>query len=166
MTRPESSAGGAENARTSPVGPPPGPRMEIRLLGGFEVRVDDRPLLGFESQKVRCLLAYLAASRGTPHGRERLAGLFWPEHDPANARSSLRQALYNLRATLAGGTTGDPEAWQPILATHQTVTLDPGPELWVDLEAFEEGLRAGLSEEQHVDALALARAVELYRGEL
>jgi two-component SAPR family response regulator len=53
-------------------------RVEVRLLGGFEVRVDGRPVTGFESQKVRGLLAYLVATRGTSHGRERLAELFWP----------------------------------------------------------------------------------------
>ncbi|HEX3126088.1 MAG TPA: BTAD domain-containing putative transcriptional regulator [Thermoanaerobaculia bacterium] len=132
---------------------PKTPRAEVRLLGGFEVRVDGRTASGFESQKVRGLLAYLAVSRGTFHGRERLAELFWPDHEPAAARSSLRQALYNLRSTLAQGTE-----WQPIEATHQAVSFSPGPEVWVDVEAFEEGLRRG-------QASSLDAAVQLYRGD-
>lgn len=132
---------------------PPLPRAEVRLLGGFEVRMDGRTVSGFESQKVRGLLAFLTVSRGTFHGRERLAELFWPDHEPAAARSSLRQALYNLRSTLAQG--GD---WQPVEATHQAVSFSRGPEVWVDVEAFEEGLRSGL-------ASTLDAAVQLYRGD-
>jgi DNA-binding SARP family transcriptional activator len=138
-----------ENASASPKTP----RAEVRLLGGFEVRVDGRTVSGFESQKVRGLLAYLIVSRGTFHGRERLAELFWPDHEPAAARSSLRQALYNLRSTLAQGTD-----WQPVAATHQAVAFPRGPEVWVDVEAFEDGLRRGLP---HV----LDQAVQLYRGD-
>lgn len=136
-------------------------RIEIHLLGGFEVLLDGRPLSGFESQKVRALLAYLAMPRGAAHGRERLAALFWPEHEPASARSSLRQALYNLRSTLA---PSPPEpGWQPIVATHQAVTFDRDADVWIDAEAFEEALRRGLGERGAAPTV-LAQAVELYRG--
>ena len=135
---------------------PKTPRAEVRLLGGFEVRVDGRTVSGFESQKVRGLLAYLIASRGIAHGRERLAELFWPDHEPAAARSSLRQALYNLRSTLAPPNP-DNRDWQPVVATHQAVAFSRGPEVGVDVEAFEEGLRRGPQ--------ALESAVQLYRGD-
>jgi DNA-binding SARP family transcriptional activator len=139
------------------------PRAEVRLLGGFEVRVDGRPVSGFESQKVRGLLAYLAMSRGVVHGRERLAELFWPEHEPVSARSSLRQALYNLRSTLAPSPP-DP-GWQPIVSTHQTVTFSRDAGVWVDVEAFEEALRRG-TEGAHGSAVhLLSRAVQLYQGD-
>lgn len=136
---------------------PKTPRAEVRLLGGFEVRVDGRTVSGFESQKVRGLLAYLVVSRGTFHGRERLAELFWPDHEPAAARSSLRQALYNLRSTLTRG-SGD---WQPVVANHQSVAFAGGPEVWLDVEAFEDGLRRGLSGTSGT----LEAAVQLYRGD-
>lgn len=132
--------------------------MEVRLLGGFEVRVDGRPVDGFESQKVRGLLAYLAVARGVPQGRERLAALFWPEHEPNSARSSLRQALYNLRSTLAVDSPG----WKPVVSTHQTVTFSPGPGVQVDAEDFEEALRRGMDEDApHL----LSQAVRLYHGD-
>lgn len=134
---------------------PKTPRAEVRLLGGFEVRVDGRTVSGFESQKVRGLLAYLIVSRGTFHGRERLAELFWPDHDPAAARGSLRQALYNLRSTLTQGSD-----WQPVVATHQAVAFAQGPEVWVDVEAFEDGLRRSPT-----DPHALDLAIQLYRGD-
>lgn len=140
-----------ESAEASPKTP----RVEVRLLGGFEVRVDGRTVSGFESQKVRGLLAYLIVSRGTFHGRERLAELFWPDHEPAAARGSLRQALYNLRSTLTQGSD-----WHPVVATHQAVSFAHGPEVWVDVEAFEDGLRRGLSDPHVLDP-----AIQLYRGD-
>ncbi|MES1242646.1 MAG: AAA family ATPase, partial [Acidobacteriota bacterium] len=138
---------------------PQTPRAEVRLLGGFEVRVDGRPVSGFESQKVRGLLAYLLVGRGTAHGRERLAELFWPDHEPAAARSSLRQALYNLRSALGQG-----DGWQPVVATHQSVAISPGPEVWLDVEAFEHGLRRGLTDGGPIPHV-LDPAVQLYRGD-
>ncbi|HVG07029.1 MAG TPA: BTAD domain-containing putative transcriptional regulator [Thermoanaerobaculia bacterium] len=130
------------------------PKVEIRLLGGFEVRVDGRPVNGFESQKVRGLLAYLVMPRGVPQGRERLAALFWPEHEPNSARSSLRQALYNLRSTVTPS--------QPIASNHQTVTFSKDLDVRVDAEDFEAALRRGMEEDApHL----LAQAVRLYHGD-
>lgn len=130
------------------------PKVEIRLLGGFEVRVDGRAVHGFESQKVRGLLAYLVVPRGVPQGRERLASLFWPEHEPNSARSSLRQALYNLRSTLS--------PLQPLAATHQAVTFSRDLDVHVDAEEFEEALRRGMEEDApHL----LTQAVRLYHGD-
>ena len=130
------------------------PKIEVRLLGGFEVLLDGRPVHGFESQKVRGLLAYLVLPRGVPQGRERLATLFWPEHEPSSARSSLRQALYNLRSTLA--------PLQPLASTHQAVTFTRDQDIQVDAEAFEEALRRGMEEDApHL----LAQAVRLYHGD-
>jgi DNA-binding SARP family transcriptional activator len=126
------------------------PKVEVRLLGGFEVRVNGRPVSGFESQKVRGLLAYLVASRGTSHSRERLAELFWPDSEPDAARSSLRQALYNLRSTLVHEVD-----WQPVVSTRQAVTFSRDPGVWLDVEAFEDGLHRGW----------LDQAVQLYRGD-
>ena len=54
-------------------------RFELRLLGGFDARLDGVDLNGFESQKARALLAYLALHRERPIERRLLSGLFWAE---------------------------------------------------------------------------------------
>jgi DNA-binding SARP family transcriptional activator len=130
------------------------PNVEIRLLDGFEVRLDGQPVNGFESQKVRGLLAYLVMPRGVPQGRERLAALFWPEHEPSSARSSLRQALYNLRATLS--------PTQPIASNHHMVTFSGDFDVRVDAEDFEAALRRGMEEDA---AHLLSQAIRLYHGD-
>ena len=51
----------------------------IRFLGGFEAMLDGQPLAGFESDKVRALLTFLAVEREVIHSRDELAGLLcWP----------------------------------------------------------------------------------------
>ena len=129
----------------------------MRLLGGFEVWVGERQIGGFESQKVRALLAYLACHRRRAFSRDHLAGLLWPEREPDSARHALRQAVYNLRSKL-------PEADPILLISNQEIGLHPQADCWVDVEAFEEALHRGA--ERATDPQQLSAAVQLYRGEL
>jgi DNA-binding SARP family transcriptional activator len=131
-------------------------KIRVRLLGGFEVWDGDRQVAGFESQKVRALLAYLACHRHRAFSRDHLAGLLWPERETDGARHALRQAVYNLRAKLPAG-----EAL--LLSSHQEIGLHPQADCWVDVEEFEEALRQGA--DRSVDPHLLSAAVQLYRGE-
>jgi len=129
----------------------------VRLLGGFEVWAGERQVGGFESQKVRALLAYLACNRRRTFSREHLAGLLWPEREGDSARHALRQALYNLRSKL-------PDSEPFLLINNLEIGVDPRADCWVDVEAFEEALRRG--SERAIDPHHLSTAVQLYRGEL
>ena len=139
-------------------------RLEIRLLGNFEARIDGKPVTGFESVKVRALLAYLAAEAGRPQPRTTLSGLLWPGYPQASANQSLRQALYSLRKAL-----GDPD-W--LEADRQAVTLILGEGCQVDILELEQALaavRGSLTADGRpqiaVGAVGRLRsAVEAYRG--
>ncbi|MEM7051768.1 MAG: BTAD domain-containing putative transcriptional regulator [Acidobacteriota bacterium] len=134
--------------------------LEIRLLGGFQVFRDGRPVERFESQKVRALLAYLASHADRPLSRDQLAGLLWPDHEQATARRNLRQALYNLRSNL-GSSEKD-----AIRSAHQAVQLNPEIEYWLDVQAFDKTLeRAAVEDDDQLRARELARASQLYRGD-
>ncbi|MCB0093611.1 MAG: hypothetical protein KDE54_37235, partial [Caldilineaceae bacterium] len=74
-------------------------QLQIALLGPFNVMHNRQAVTAFESNKVRGLLIYLAVMRGS-QPRAVLATLLWPNHDETNARTNLRQALYQLRRTL------------------------------------------------------------------
>ena len=87
--------------------------LSVRLLGPFQVTLDERPVTGFTSDKVRALLAYLVAEADRPHRREALAGLLWPEWPERTARTNLRRALADLRQVI-----GDHEASPPLPAHH------------------------------------------------
>jgi len=136
-------------AETSPV--------RLRLFGEFDLARGTQPL-HLPTRKTELLLAYLALTPG-PHGREKLAALLWGDTPDEQARGSLRKALTALRRAL------DPDA---VLADRQTVRLNPGYSLWVDVSSFEQPAAdrppfplgdAGMGDE------SLA-ALDLYRGEL
>ena len=74
--------------------------LEIRLLGSFGVDLHGKPLIAFESNKVRGLLAYLAVEGDRTHNRDKLAALFWPEMGTDRAGPNLSRALYNLRRVI------------------------------------------------------------------
>ncbi|MCM2269725.1 MAG: AAA family ATPase [Thermoanaerobaculia bacterium] len=135
--------------------------LRVSLLGGFEVWSGGEPLRGFESQKVRALLAYLALHRGRSLARERLAAIFWGDRDEETARRNLRQALYNLKATLPGDGSARPH----LVVDAQSVRFDRDSDAWIDVEAFEHA--AGRSRGGGPTAFHdLAGAVQLYHGDL
>ncbi len=145
---------GARQQRSSAGG-----RLEVRLLGGFDVRYDDRPIAGFESQKARALFAYLVVHRHQPLSRDHLAELFWPERDEDSSRQNLRQAIYNIRSAF-------PKGESAVLASdYQSIQLDPNLDCWLDVKAFEDAYRRGIAN-GGTDPYQLATAARLYNGDL
>ena len=134
-------------------------RLELQLLGGFSVRAGGAGLGGFESRKARAVLAHLALQGGRAIGRDRLAELFWPELELDGARRNLRQVLYNLRSVL-----GHAAARCLVVDAQQLRLAVAG--VAVDALEFEATAREGLSGRGPSALAALARALELYRGEL
>lgn len=67
--------------------------VKLRLLGGFELCIDDRPVKTTPS--TRRVLAYLAV-RDQPVRRCSLAGELWPDTTESRARANLRAALSRL----------------------------------------------------------------------
>ena len=108
--------------------------LRIFLLGTFQITLESVPVIGFESDKARALLAYLAVEADRPHRREVLAGLLWPDTPENNARTNLRSALANLRQVI-----GDHQALVPfLLVTRQTIQFNRESNYWLDVEAFHE----------------------------
>jgi DNA-binding SARP family transcriptional activator len=131
----------------------------VRLLGGFEVWCDGKPVGGFESQKVRALLAYLACHHDRNLSRDHVAGLLWPESSPESARHVLRQSLYNLKSALPKGIRS------PVLGSYSGLRIDPQADLWIDVARFEEAVGQGRTREG-IDVRHLTAAAQLYRGDL
>ena len=95
-------------------------RLSILLLGPFQVTLNGQPATGFESSKVKALLAYLAAEADRPHARETLAGLLWPDYPHRSALNNLRSALANLRQAI-GDQQADPSF---LLITRDTLQFN------------------------------------------
>src|SRR5262245_16250111 len=72
---------------------------ELGVLGGFELRVDGRPVtVPLQAQRVLACLAVC----GPRLSRETLAGRLWPETSQARAQANLRNALWRLQAVGPG----------------------------------------------------------------
>lgn len=110
-------------------------RLEIHLLGGFEVVLEGRPLTDFETASTRALLARLASEPGQPLPRAGLAELLWPDRPAGQALSNLRHSLAVLRRVL-----GDRDTDRIVLrSTRDWVMLDPTADVRVDLTEFQRG---------------------------
>jgi DNA-binding SARP family transcriptional activator/predicted ATPase len=132
--------------------------LSLVLLGSFQATMDDRPVVGFKSNKERALLAYLAVEADRPHRREVLAGLFWPEWPDREALSNLRYALSNLRRVL-----GDANAEHPFLrVTRDELQINPSSDYTLDVAHLAAALEADRARPPAVEQLE--RAVALYRG--
>jgi LuxR family maltose regulon positive regulatory protein len=135
--------------------------LEIRLLGGFEIRRDGEPL-AYSRKTPKKTLALLKAivalgSAGTV-AEQRLMDTLWPDEEGDAAANSLAATVLRLRTLL-----GDAAA---IVQTGGKLRLDR-TRAWVDAFAFEQAVAAadaaahqrGTNEQHH-----LARALALYRG--
>lgn len=113
-------------------------QLSLSLLGTFQAKLNGEPVVTFEYDKVRALLAYLAVERDRPHRRDVLASLLWPEQPDRAARHSLSQALLKLRQAL-----GDRAADVPfILADPKSIQLNSDGDIQVDVTEFEARLAA------------------------
>lgn len=109
-------------------------------------------------RKDLALLVYLAVTR-QPHSRDTLATLFWPDSDQRTARTNLRRALYRLNKKLTTDV---------LLATSETIELDPEADIWIDSEAYQQAVDECTSPDQPAGILSehclsrLTDAVALY----
>jgi predicted ATPase/DNA-binding SARP family transcriptional activator len=142
------------------------PQLQINLLGPLQITLNS-VTLAFRYEKVRALLAYLAAEADQPHTRGTLAGVLWPESPEVDARRNLSQALFQLRQTIEDANHTPPF----LVITHDTLQFNAAADQGVDIAEFDRLLAACAAhphEEIQVCAVCaqrLQQAVELYRGD-
>jgi TolB-like protein/DNA-binding SARP family transcriptional activator len=126
--------------------------VDLKLLGGFDARLDSGQKIALPTRKAEALLAYLALAGGKPRTRDQLVGLLWSDRGEAQAKGSLRQALTSLRRGL-------PANGAPVIETEGVgVALEQGA-VAVDVLQFERLATNGRNGH-------LAHASELYQGPL
>ncbi len=143
-------------------------RLEIALLGTFQVSKEGELVTRFETVPARALLVYLVLHPGMPFRREVLADLLWQDQPRTEALHTLRQTLNRLRRAIEGSDTDEPF----LHITRQTIQFNPDSDYWLDTDAF-----ARLVDTIHRHAhrrlgacgtcmQGLAQASDLYRGDL
>ena len=135
------------------------PKLDISLLGPLAVAEDHEPATGFDSDKVRALLAYLATEADRPHRNQSLATLLWPDLPEREADEKLHGVLANLRSVILDA-KADPSH---LTITKETIQLNLDSEVQVDVQTLEFEIgKVDLSDKGVED---LDRALRLYRGE-
>src|SRR5207245_3397053 len=94
--------------------------LRLNVLGPPEV-FHDGSRLTFSLRKAQALLLYLAVEGGM-HPRSKLAALLWPDSEPHDARTALRNAIVLLRSLLAG-TSASQHSHLP--SEHELLGLNP-----------------------------------------
>jgi predicted ATPase/DNA-binding SARP family transcriptional activator len=133
--------------------------VRIRLLGGFEVTVGDRPVAAdaWRLRKAKTLVKLLALAGGHRMHREALMAVLWPDRDAPSAANNLHQALYVARRVVGGASGG------LFSLRDDVVLLSEGAMPWLDTEAFDAACQQARRTRDPTDYRA---AAELYRGDL
>lgn len=141
------------------------PDITAHLLGELRVAFQDRPVEIWSSGRGRAVFEYLLVNRHSKVRRDRLMSMFWPEASPEAARNSLNVAIHGLRQSLRAA-VGDAAV---VIHKDQAYFIEPTLDVWVDIEVFEEQLKAAhqhLASEELVKAeRAFEAATWLYQGE-
>ncbi len=127
--------------------------LEVRFLGQFEIRRAGKPI-DISSRPAQSLFAYLILSAGTPHRREKLAGLLWPNSLEETARGNLRHALWQIRKSLSSLSST-----KYLLADDLSIAFNASMEYWLDASALDKVAEAARADE-------LISALSSYQGEL
>lgn len=137
------------------------PSVRVRLLGGFDVEVDGRPIpsSAWRLRKASELVRVLCVSPRHRLHREQLIDQLWPDRPPDAALNNLHQAIHVARSALG---SNEDAAHSLLVLRDGYLTLCPNGDLWTDIEAFDRAVRGAGS----TSSLAtLNEARELYRGE-
>ena len=141
------------------------PDITAHLLGELRVAFQDRPVEMWSSGRGRAVFEYLIVNHHSKVRRDRLMSMFWPEASADAARNSLNVAIHGLRQSLRAA-VGDTAV---VIHQDQGYFIDPALAIWVDVEVFEEQLKAA---QQHLASAELVKAEEafesatwLYQGE-
>lgn len=127
--------------------------LDVRFLGTFNI-VHAKDSLTITSRPAQSLFAYLIMTAGTPHRREKLAGLLWPKSTEINARDNLRHALWHVRKTLKN------------IPSDTYIVADDLAIAFNDLSDYQFDVSKLKKVRKKANADELIAAISVYRGEL
>ena len=128
-------------------------KLEIKLLGRFEVSQDGKPI-SITSRPAQSLFVYLILNAGTSYRREKLAGMLWPDSLEETARDNLRHALWRVRKALESASS-----IRFLHADDLSIGFEKSSDYWLDTAELEK-----LGENSSGDELMAA--LSEYQGEL
>ena len=135
-------------------------RIELRLLGQFQLLLDGKPVDGMSQTRLQLLLAYVTLHRNLTLSRQHLAFLFWPDSSEKQAFANLRKLLYLLRQAL-------PAIDRFLALTAETVAWRSDAAFMLDVADFEAAFQRGETSDSPAAKIAAYQdALALYGGDL
>lgn len=142
--------------------------FRIYLLGPLVVtRQDGTQVNGplWNRVKTRALMAYLAMQKGTAVSREQILEMLWPDLDYKAAMHNLNTTVYNLRRSLEPDLEKASHS-RYLLYQNGCYRLAEAQSNWLDVDAFETGVRRARREQDAETAVKIYKtALALYRGD-
>ena len=139
--------------------------LKVRLLGRFEVALDDRPVSAWDGTRGLTMFKYLLTYRDRRCSRDVLMDEFWPDVSPDQARNRFHVALSALRRSLR--TVSDIAVVEFREGAYE---LNPELDVQVDVDHFEGLVKSAERAQSDGDSEATiacyAQAVAVYRGDL
>jgi two-component SAPR family response regulator len=142
--------------------------FRIYLLGPLMVTLHDGtqvegPL--WNRIKTRALMAYLVMQKGTAVSREQILEMLWPDLDYKAAMHNLNTTVYNLRRSLEPSLKKASHS-RYLLYQNGCYRLAEANTYWLDIDAFESGIRQARQEKDIATAINIYKAaLSLYRGD-
>lgn len=137
--------------------------MVVQMLGSFGITIQDVPAK-FPVSRGLSLLKYLLFHHKEDIPREVLMDIFWPDTEPEASRNNLNVALYSLRQALRSTTD-----LALIHFEDGAYSLASNLDLWLDVEEFEQCIKAGQRLEARNQLTAAITkyevAINLYQGD-
>lgn len=138
-------------------------RLRIQLFGDFQILSNGTLLTRLNSPRTQALLALLVLNSTAAQPRYHVAFQLWPDAQESVARANLRYQLYLVRRAI-------PNLEEFLYSDDLVLQWREGKQASSDTQEFTRALEQATIAERSRDAAgvrsALARAVELYRGDL
>ncbi len=145
------------------------PPLAIRLLGGFELEIDGRPVdVSAIRPRARALLRLLCLHAGAPVHHETIEAAMWPEAERDASARNLHVAIASLRRVVEPGASRG--SFQLVRREDDAYRFALPDGAIVDLLRFEAALVAGRRASERGDEAGARQAYEAaheaYTGEL
>jgi predicted ATPase/DNA-binding SARP family transcriptional activator len=138
--------------------------LQMRLLGGFEVRCDGVEVCAWPRASAKRLLKLLAVEPRHALSMEEATAALWPnEPDVLRCDQRLHHIIYLLRSALRQGAV-ERQLDRLLRVRDRVISLSPDVPIKIDVDEFEQQLDLALLD--GVDTARLEKALALYRGPL
>lgn len=142
------------------------PKLEIRLFGEFSIAYSDEKVHSLNANRLQSLLTYLLIYRHSPQPRQQLASHLWPETSEKQARTNLRNLLFQLKKAF-------PSYASFLYVDRTTIQWRNDAEFTLDIAQFEslldvdKGYAVVASSPVNGDLLGrYQESITVYRGDL